>query len=232
MPLPPFYETTHKIVAPLIKVIWRPRVEGIENIPRTGRFIVASNHLAFLDSFVIPVTAPRKVRFLVKSDYWKRKGLIGLLQRSFFVLVGSVPVDRGTLKSAQGSLDVMLKILEQEDGIGIYPEGTRSRDGRLYRGRSGAAWLAMASGAPVIPVGLHGTEKIMPKGAWLPRLVKVTVRFGSPVTFEDIDPSLPVSARRQLMTTRIMDAIAELSGQERADSLNKPLPSPTSEPEN
>lgn len=220
--MPTFYTTARRAVAPLVMALWRPRVSGLENLPETGPFLVASNHLALVDSFAIPVVAPRQVRFIARADLWQKKGPGGWVMRRFFTVIGTVPVERGTLRSAQGSLDVALQVLRDGDGFGIYPEGTRSRDGRLYKGRTGAAWLAQQSGAPVIPVGLRGTEKIFAPGRRLPRRVPVSIAFGAPVDFSDIDPSLSDGVRRREMTRRIMDAIAALSGQERADSLNTP----------
>lgn len=220
--MPTFYTTARRVVAPLAMALWRPRVSGLENLPDTGPFLVVSNHLALVDSFAIPVVAPRPVRFIARADLWQKKGPIGWVMRTFFTIIGTVPVERGTLRSAQDSLDVALQVLRDGDGFGIYPEGTRSRDGRLYKGRTGAAWLAQHSGAPVIPVGLRGTENIFVPGSRLPRRVPVSIVFGTPLDFSDLDPSLSDGVRRRQMTARIMDAIAALSGQERADTLNSP----------
>ncbi|MDO5662189.1 MAG: lysophospholipid acyltransferase family protein [Brachybacterium sp.] len=223
--MPTFYSTVRGLLRPAIMTIWRPRVTGLENIPQDGAFIVAANHLANLDSFLIPIVAPRQVRFITKDTYWKKRGPIGWVQKRFFTAVGAVPVDRETLSAAQGALDVALSVLQQGDGFGIYPEGTRSRDGRLHKGRPGVAWLAMQSGAPVIPVGLKGTQEVFRPGSRIPRIVPITMRFGAPVDFSDIDESAPQGARRRAMTARVMDRIADLSGQERADTLNAPPPS-------
>lgn len=218
-----FYRAVHRTIGPLVKAIWRPRVSGLENLPATGAFIVASNHLALVDSFVIPVVTPRQVRFLARADLWEKPGLFGWAARTFFTTIGTVPVERGTLRSAQGALEVALQVLREGDGFGIYPEGTRTKDGRLHKGRTGVAWLAEESGAPVIPAGLIGTDKLFRPGRKLPSLVPLTVKFGAPIDFSDLDPSLSAGRRRQAMTARIMDAIAELSGQERAPGLS-PLP--------
>lgn len=220
-----FYSAVHTLVTPAVMAYLRPRVTGRENVPSEGPFLVASNHLALVDSFIIPVIAPRQVRFIAKDEYWKRKGPIGWVQKKFFDLVGTVPVDRDTLGSQQGALKVALDVLREGDGFGIYPEGTRSRDGRLYKGRPGAAWLAVEAGCPVIPVGLKGTDRLFEKGRVLPPRRVVTVRFGEPLDFSDLEASLPAGARRRQITARMMDAIAELSGQERAESLSD-RPSP------
>lgn len=220
--MPTFYATARRLAAPVVMAIYRPRVSGLENLPAEGPFLVASNHLALIDSFAIPVVAPRQVRFIARADLWQRKGPIGWIMRQFFTVIGTVPVERGTLRSAQDSLDIALEVLRAGEGFGIYPEGTRSRDGRLYKGRTGVAWLAQKSGAPVIPVGLKGTDRILPPGARFPRRVPVEIAFGAPVDFSGIDPNASEGVRRREMTALVMDAIARLSGQERADRLNTP----------
>lgn len=219
-PVPSFYSTVRRVARPLALAYWRPRITGLEHLPETGAFLVASNHLALIDSFVIPLVAPRQVRFIARADLWQRRGLVGWLMRQFFTVIGTVPVERGTVRSAQDSLDIALQVLRAGDGFGIYPEGTRSRDGRLYKGRTGAAWLAQESGAPVIPVGLRGTDRIFVKGKRLPRRPRLSIAVGPPVDFSGIDPTLSQGVRRREMTRLIMDAIAGLSGQERVDRLN------------
>lgn len=219
-----FYSAVRTAARPIVKLVWRPTITGTEHLPASGPVIVAPNHLALIDSFVIPLASPREVRFIARADLWRRKGPIGWLQRMFFTIIGTVPVERGTLRSAQDSLGVALDVLRDGDAFGIYPEGTRSRDGRLYKGRTGVAWLALESGAPVVPVGLRGTQNIFPPGSRIPRIVPVTIAFGPAVDFSGIDPEASQGIRRREMTVRIMDAIAALSGQERADSLNNPSP--------
>ena len=150
------YEVIHTAVPPLLKVIWRPRVLGLANIPRSGGVILASNHLSFVDSVVIPSVAPRKVVFLAKSDYFNGRGVKGTAQRLWFEGIGMLPVDRDNTQSAIDSLDTALEVLGRGEAFGIYPEGSRSRDGRLYRGRTGVAHLALTAGVPVVPVGLVG----------------------------------------------------------------------------
>src|SRR3954453_14690430 len=147
----------------------------------SGPVLIASNHLSFMDSVVIPVVAPRKVVFLAKSDYFTGTGIKGWLVRAWFEGLGMVPVDRDGTRSALNSLDVALDVLRRGDAFGIYPEGTRSRDGRLYRGRTGAAHLALTAGVPGVPAGRRGTDRIQPIGSSIPRVVKVHVTFGTPI---------------------------------------------------
>lgn len=193
------------------------RVDGRAHLPAHGPVILASNHLSFIDSVVIRFATPRRVTFLTKAEYFAGRGLRGRVVRWFFTVAGSVPVARGQHRAAQAALDTALEVLADDRVFGIYPEGTRSLDGRLYRGRTGVAWLALTSGAPVVPVALHGTERLQPVGKRLPRPHRVTVRFGPPLHFTGD----PASARaRRIVTDEVMQAIAALSGQERADRFN------------
>jgi 1-acyl-sn-glycerol-3-phosphate acyltransferase len=214
------YEVAHAVVPPVAKLLWRPRVEGLDNIPRTGPVIVASNHLSFADSMVIPIVVPRKVVFLAKEDYFTGTGVRGALTRGWFEGIGMVPVDRDDTKSALASLDIALEVLGRGEAFGIYPEGARSRDGRLYRGRTGVAHLALSSGAPVVPVGLIGTERLQPVGASLPRLARVTVRFGTPMDFRGRFDGIPLGRARRLVTDEVLAAIHRLSGQPLAGCYN------------
>ena len=215
------YEVMHTVVPPLAKVVWRPTVEGLENLPTTGAVIVASNHRSFADSMVIPIVTPRQVVFLAKEDYFTGTGIKGTLQRAWFEGMGMVPVDRDDTKAALASLDIALDVLRQGKAFGIYPEGTRSRDGRLYRGRTGVAHLALTSGAPVVPVGLSGTEHLQPVGSTFVRLAKVTVRFGAPLRFEDTYDGVPTGRARREVTDVVMNEIQKLSGQEFAGVYNE-----------
>ena len=158
------YTVAHGVIPPLARAVWRPTVEGLHHVPATGPVIVASNHLSFFDSVVIPVVVPRKVVFLAKSDYFTGTGVKGTLVRAWFEGLGMLPVDRDDTKAAIASLDTALEVLRRGEAFGIYPEGTRSRDGRLYRGRTGVAHLALTAGCPVLPVGLQGTADIQPVG--------------------------------------------------------------------
>ena len=215
------YAALHRTVPPLARAVWRPEVTGLQHVPPTGGVLLASNHLSFADSVVIPVVVPRKVVFLAKSDYFTGTGLRGALSRAWFTGLGMLPVDRDDTRAALASLDVALEVLRRGEAFGIYPEGTRSRDGRLYRGRTGVAHLALTAGVPIVPVGLRGTEDLQPVGARWPRRARVSVAFGPPIEvagrFEGVAPG---RARRQL-TDEVMDAIAGLSGQERAEGYNE-----------
>jgi 1-acyl-sn-glycerol-3-phosphate acyltransferase len=215
------YFVTRAVLAPVARLIYRPVIEGREHIPRTGPLLLASNHLSFIDSFVIPLVAPRRVVFLAKSDYFTGKGLRGLWMRWLFTATGAVPVRRGTHGAAQEALDSALEILNDGHAFGIYPEGTRSLDGRLYRGRTGVAWLALTAGCPVVPVALSGTQDIQPVGSRRPRIRKIAVRFGKPLDFSHLQGAKPGPARREA-TDAIMAAIAELSGQVVARRYNQP----------
>ena len=219
------YEVTHTVVPPVAKLLWRPRVEGLDNLPDEGPVIVASNHLSFADSLVIPIVAPRKVTFLAKAQYFNGTGVKGAVSRGFFGGLGMIPVDRDDTRAALASLDIALDILSEGGAFGIYPEGTRSRDGRLYRGRTGVAHLALTSGAPVVPVGLTGTQDIQPVGSNLPRLAKVTVRFGEPLHFQQQYDGVPVGRARREVTDQVMNAIQKLSGQQFAGVYNDHTPS-------
>jgi 1-acyl-sn-glycerol-3-phosphate acyltransferase len=216
-----FYDALHRVVPPLLRAVWRPDVQGLENVPRTGGVILASNHLSFVDSVVIPSVAPRKVVFLAKSEYFTGAGLRGAVQRTWFEALGLLPVDRDDIKSAVGSLDVALDVLRRGDAFGIYPEGTRSRDGRLYRGRTGAAHLALTAGVPIVPVGLRGTERIQPVGSSVPRIVKVHATFGEPIDPRGRYDGVPLGKARRLLTDEVMTAIQGLSGQESAGVYNE-----------
>lgn len=209
------------IVAPLARMVYRPRVEGRENVPRSGPVIIASNHLSFIDSVALPVAAPRPVHFLAKSSYFEGTGLKGWLTREFFLAIGAAPVHRGAGQAALDALDQQRRLLDEGLAVALYPEGTRSLDGRLYRGRTGVAFLALQTGAPVVPVGLIGTDRVMPVGARFPSLrERVTVRFGTPLELSHHGPADSGRARR-LATDDIMTAIQALSGQEPANAYNE-----------
>ena len=213
------YRVTHAVILTLVRLIWRPTVEGREHIPETGPLIVASNHLSFIDSILIPLVVPRKVVFLAKAEYWEGRSPAAWPRRLFFWLFEAVPVQREQQQDAQASLDLARGVLERGHAFGIYPEGTRSRDGRLYRGRTGVGWLALAADATVVPVGLIGTNQVQPIGARVPRIRRVTVRFGEPVRPADYRAMAPGRARREITDT-VMDRIAALTGQVRTEVYN------------
>ncbi len=216
------YTVAHTFLVPGLKAYWRPHVEGLENVPLTGGVLIASNHLAFTDSVVIPIVAPRKVVFLAKKDYFEGTGIKGRLVRAWFEAIDMVPVDRDDTKAAIDSLDIALKVLAEGEAFGIYPEGTRSRDGLLYRGRTGVAHLALTAGVPVVPVGVEGTQHIQPAGTKGLRRVKVSVKFGKPIDFAGRYDGVPLGRARREATDEIMAAIQELSGQVPAGRYNEP----------
>lgn len=215
------YLTSRAVVAPLARAIWRPTVEGAENVPLSGGVILASNHLSFIDSVVIPLVAPRRVHFLAKDSYFTGTGVKGTTSRIFFTSMGMIPVDRDDSRSAMKSLDVALAVLREGEAFGIYPEGTRSRDGRLYRGHTGVAHLALTAEVPIVPVGLIGTPDVQQVGSNRLRRAPVTVRFGTPQTPHTTYGDLPMGKARRLATDDVMDAIAALSGQERVAEYNE-----------
>jgi 1-acyl-sn-glycerol-3-phosphate acyltransferase len=215
------YALLKSVLSAVFRVVWRPTVTGVENIPRQGPVILASNHLSFMDSMVIPLVVPRRVSFLAKSEYFTGTGVKGTLSRWWFHGFGMIPVDRDDTRAAQASLDAALEVLRSGGAFGIYPEGTRSRDGLLYRGRTGVAWLATTSGASVVPVALVGTEKLQPVGSRMPRPAKVSVRFGVPIEVGTRFEGVPAGRARRELTDEIMTAIQAMSGQESAGRYNE-----------
>ena len=214
-----WYQLTHALTGPALHLMFRPAVTGREHVPMTGPVILASNHLSFFDSIVIPLVCPRQVAFLAKAEYFTGGGVRGALNRLFVTATGMIPVDRSDTRAGKRSLDLALEHLDRGGAFGIYPEGTRSRDGRLYRGHAGLGLLALASGAPVVPVAVAGTERIQPPGAKHVRPAKVSVRFGEPLRFEDLSGVAPAKARRQIVD-RVMAAIGAMSGQTPAGAYN------------
>lgn len=220
-----FYVVLKALTTRLTLIIWRPRVEGRENIPAHGPVILASNHLSFVDSLIIPMVAPRRVVFIAKAEYFEGRGVKGRLMKAFFTAIGAIPVRRGDHRAAKDSLDQALAVINSGGVFALYPEGTRSLDGRLYRGKVGVGWLALKSGAPIVPVGVRGTERVLPVGAKFPKVVPVTVRFGEPIDPEKLDlPGEPVaenSRARRAITDAIIEEIQRLSGQEYAGVYNE-----------
>lgn len=208
------------LLAPLTRLLYRPKIIGKGNVPRTGPVILASNHLAFMDSIVIPLTAPRRVQFLAKAHYFEQPGFAGWVQRTFFTAIGAVGVRRGAGQAAQEALEAGRRIIEAGNAFALYPEGTRSLDGRLYKGRTGVAWLALTTGATVVPVGLVGTDRLQPNGAKMPKFARITVRFGEPLDLSHCGTAASGRARRQA-TDEIMAAIQSLTGQEEAGRYNE-----------
>jgi len=213
-----FYLFMKRVAAPIGRAVYRPKVEGLANVPAKGPVILASNHLAFVDNIVIPMVLPRRVNFLAKAEYFQVPGLKGVLMRAFFGGLGHIPVQRGHGRAARAALDMAEEVLARGGAFAIYPEGTRSLDGRLYRGHAGVARIALATGAPVVPVALIGTDQVQPSGRGLPRIRPITVRFGEPLDFSRYDGMAASTMIHRTVTDEIMYAILELSGQEYVDS--------------
>jgi 1-acyl-sn-glycerol-3-phosphate acyltransferase len=171
------------VLGPLLRLLFRPDVRGLANVPATGPVILACNHLSFSDSIFTPLLVARRVTFVAKAEYFTGQGIKGRLMRRFFLATGTIPVDRSGGQAAQAALDTLLRVLGEGGVAGIYPEGTRSPDGRLYRGKTGVARLALDSGAVVVPVGLLNTDEIQPTGTLMPKIKRVRVRFGAPLDF-------------------------------------------------
>lgn len=211
-----FYVIARFVIRPLFWVLLRPRVSGRENVPLTGPVIIASNHLSFIDSLVLPTLAPRRVRLLAKAEYFTGTGISGWFTRTVFTALGAYPVERETHRAAQAALDTALKVLEGNEAFGLYPEGTRSKDGRLARGKTGVAWLALTADCPVVPVAISGTDRVQPVGARWPRPARVSVTFGKPLTFPEHRGLAGKGKARREVTDAVMEQIAALSGQEKA----------------
>lgn len=208
----------HIILGPVLKLIWRPRVEGLANIPDTGPAILASNHLSFCDSIFLPVCIPRRVTFLVKAEYFTSPGVKGALSRLFFSCVGQVSVDRSNADLALAALHTGVRLLGQDKLLGIYPEGTRSPDGRLHRGKTGVARLALDAGVAVIPVAMINTNRIQPTGRLIPHLrPRPRIRIGPPVDFSRELPAAGPRSLERVMTDEIMCQLLRLSGQQYVD---------------
>ena len=209
------YQALKSFLIPILTLLFRPKVTGLRNVPQSGPVIIASNHLSFSDSIFMPLVVPRKVTFLAKSEYFTSPGPKGLLKKLTFIALGQVPVDRSGGRRSEAALITGLKVLAEGKCLGIYPEGTRSPDGRLYKGRTGIARLAIESGAPIIPVAMFNTEKIQPTGTVVPKVMRVEMIFGEPMYF-DGDSSDLLYLRD--VTDKIMQTIQTLSGQEYVDT--------------
>lgn len=204
-------------IGPWLRLLFRPQVEGAEHIPAAGPAILASNHLSFSDSIFVPLIMKRRITYLAKSDYFTGPGVKGALTKWFFIGTGQVPIDRASGTAAAAALRAGCQVLEQGELLGIYPEGTRSPDGRLYRGKTGVARLALATGAPVIPVAMMNTHEIQPIGARMPHIMRVQIRMGTPMDFARYDGLAGDRVVERAITDEIMTAIADLSGQEYVD---------------
>jgi 1-acyl-sn-glycerol-3-phosphate acyltransferase len=209
------YGILRAFLTPFLMVLFRPKVKGLRHGPGSGPVIIASNHLSFSDSIFMPLVVPRKVTFLAKSEYFTSPGPKGLLKKLTFIALGQVPVDRSGGRRSEAALITGLKVLAEGKCLGIYPEGTRSPDGRLYKGRTGIARLAIESGAPIIPVAMFNTEKIQPTGTVVPKVMRVEMIFGEPMYFEGDSTDLQ---HLRDVTDQIMQTIQALSGQEYVDT--------------
>ncbi|QJS12938.1 1-acyl-sn-glycerol-3-phosphate acyltransferase [Streptomyces argyrophyllae] len=205
------------VLGPIMRLMFRPQVEGVENIPGDGPVILAGNHLTFIDSMVLPLVSKRQVCFIGKDEYVTGKGFKGRLMAWFFTGVGMIPVDRDGASGGVAALMTGRRILEEGRIFGIYPEGTRSPDGRLYRGRTGIARLTLMTGAPVVPFAMIGTDKLQPGGRGIPRPGRVTVRFGEPMEFSRYDGMDRDRYVLRAVTDSVMAEVMRLSGQEYVD---------------
>ncbi len=208
------YGLLRAFLTPFLMVLFRPKVIGLRNVPVTGPVILASNHLSFSDSIFMPLVVPRKVTFLAKSEYFTAPGPKGLLKKLTFIALGQVPVDRSGGRRSEAALITGLKVLSDGNCLGIYPEGTRSPDGRLYKGRTGLVRLALESGAPIIPVAMFDTDKIQPTGKVIPKIMRVKMVFGEPIYLEGDSTNLQLLRDH---TDDLMRKIQALSGQEYVD---------------
>lgn len=210
------YTLLKAFLSPILMIFFRPKVTGLRNVPTVGPVIIASNHLSFSDSIFMPLVVPRKVTFLAKSEYFTSPGLKGLVKKLTFIALGQVAVDRAGGSRSEAALLTGLSVLAEGGCLGIYPEGTRSPDGRLYRGRTGVARLAMESGAPIVPVAMFNTADIQPTGKVIPKIMRVKMVFGEPMYFPTPDKSNDPEELRKA-TDLIMKKLQEMSGQEYVD---------------
>ena len=204
-------------IGPILKLIFRPQTEGAEHVPAEGPAILASNHLSYADWLFMPLTLPRRVTFVAKAEYFNGKGIKGWLQRSFFSGSGQVPIDRSGANAAAGAMLAAQKVLANGELFGIYPEGTRSHDGKLYRGKTGVARLALEMKVPVIPVAVVGTDVVAPPGKKFGSFTRPVVRFGEPLDFSRYEGLESDRYVLRSITDEIMYEIMRLSGQEYVD---------------
>jgi 1-acyl-sn-glycerol-3-phosphate acyltransferase len=207
----------HIVAGPLLRGVFRPWVSGAENIPAHGAVILASNHLSFIDSVFLPLVIERNMVFLAKSEYFTGKGLKGWLTKMFFIGTGMLPIDRSGGKASEASLNTGLRVLSEGNILGIYPEGTRSPDGKMYRGRTGVARMILEAGVPVVPVAMIDTEKVMPIGSKWPKLRRLGIIFGEPLDFSRFEGMEGDRFILRAVTDEIMYELAGLSQQEYVD---------------
>lgn len=206
------YATSRLVAGPALRMFGRPSIDGAEHIPATGAAIVASNHLSVIDSVYLPFMLQRPLVFAAKSEYFTGTRVQDRLIATYLRATNQLPVNRAEARAGQNMLEAALDLLRGGELFGIYPEGTRSPDGRLYRGRTGVGWLALNSGAPVIPVAMMGTARILPPGSKVPRPGRIRIRVGEPLTFGSLQGN--GARQRRVITDEVVQAIQKLSGQE------------------
>lgn len=212
-----YYLLKYVLLGPLLRLVFRPRIEGLEHVPASGPAIVAGNHLSFSDHFLMPAILKRRITFLAKAEYFTGPGLKGRLTAFFFRSAGQIPVDRSGKEAGQAAIREGLGVLRRGELLGIYPEGTRSHDGRLYKGKVGVAVMALRAGVPVVPCAMIGTFEAQPPGKVVPRLRPVGIRFGEPLDFSRYAGMEKEKAVLRAVTDEIMYAILTLSEQEYVD---------------
>ncbi|NED73540.1 1-acyl-sn-glycerol-3-phosphate acyltransferase [Streptomyces sp. SID9944] len=212
-----YYLLKYVLLGPLLRVVFRPRIEGLEHVPASGPAIVAGNHLSFSDHFLMPAILRRRITFLAKAEYFTGPGLKGRLTAAFFRSAGQIPVDRSGKEAGRAAIREGLGVLRRGELLGVYPEGTRSPDGRLYKGKVGVAVMAIEAGVPVVPCAMIGTFEAQPPGRVVPRIRPVVIRFGEPLDFSRFAGMTEQKAVLRAVTDEIMYAILSLSGQEYVD---------------
>ena len=213
-----FYWFMKNLVAgPILKTVFRPWITGLENIPKEGGVILASNHLSFIDSVFLPLVIDRRIYFLAKSDYFTGKGLKNWAVKHFLLGTGMIPIDRSGGKASEASLNTGLAVISRGDVLGIYPEGTRSPDGKMYRGRTGVARMILEGHVPVVPVAMMDTEKVMPIGSKIPKVRRIGVVIGKPLDFTRFEGLEGDRFILRSITDEIMYELNRISGQEYVD---------------
>ncbi|WP_328723036.1 1-acyl-sn-glycerol-3-phosphate acyltransferase [Streptomyces sp. NBC_00247] len=212
-----YYVLKYAVFGPLLRLLFRPRIEGLDHVPAEGAAIIAGNHLSFSDHFLMPAMLKRRITFLAKAEYFTGPGIKGKLTAAFFHSIGQIPVDRSGKEAGAAAIREGLGVLAKGELLGIYPEGTRSHDGRLYKGKVGVAVMAIRAGVPVIPCAMVGTFEIQPPGQKVPSIRQVTIRFGEPLDFSRYAGLDGQKAAIRAVTDEIMYAVLNLSGQEYVD---------------
>ena len=213
-----YWWSKYVLLGPFMRVLARPTIEGLHHIPVRGGAILAGNHLAVADSFLVPLLLPRRVTYLAKREYFTQTGFVGWIKKVFFTGVGQVPVDRSSGSAAQAALETAVRLLREGTLLGIYPEGTRSPDGRLYKGKTGVARMALEAGVPVIPIAMIGTDELNPIGSRMWRPHHVHIRIGEPLDFSRYAGMAGDRFIERSMTDEIMYTLMELSGQTYVDT--------------